>query len=77
MISFQAFTIYKAVPGSPATPAKRTIGRLVTREADPGSAQLLADSLSRGHQGAKFFQKAFVRYSGTSDTTRATEWESG
>src|SRR4051812_41842827 len=69
MIS-SVFTIYKAVPqsGDP----KRTIS-LVTREADAGLARLLADSFPEAIKG-ELFQKAMVRYSGTSDTA-ATEWK--
>ena len=69
MVSSQ-FTIYKAVPES--GDAKRTIS-LITRKADPGLAQLLADSFPEAIKGA-FFQKALTLYSGGSDAA-ATEWK--
>lgn len=69
MVSSQ-FTIYKAVPqsGDP----KRTIC-LVTRKADPGLEQLLAESFPEALKGA-FFQKALTRYSGAPEGD-AIEWK--
>jgi hypothetical protein len=64
------FTIYKAVPtsGDP----KRTIS-LITRKADPGLAQLLADSFPDVIQN-EFFLKALMRYSGA-PSGADTEWK--
>lgn len=69
MVSSQ-FTIFKATPqsGDP----KRTIC-LVTRKADPGLEQLLAESFPEAIKGA-FFQKALARYSGA-PADAATEWK--
>ena len=64
------FTIIKAVPvsGDP----KRVVS-LVTRNEDPGLAQLLNDSFPEALKGV-FFQKALMRYSGAPET-EGTEWK--
>lgn len=63
-MSSSEFTIYKAAPQS--GDAKRTVS-LITRKADPGLAQLLADSFPEVVKG-EVFLKALVRYNGTPDT---------
>jgi hypothetical protein len=69
MVSSQ-FTIYKATPQTGES--KRTI-TLVTRKADPGLEQLLAESFPEAIKGA-FFQKALARYNGAPEDA-ATEWK--
>jgi hypothetical protein len=69
MIS-SGFTIYKAMPVS--GDQKRIIC-LVTRNEDPGLAELLAKSFPEALKGP-FFLKALVRYSGAPEG-EATEWK--
>lgn len=70
VMSSSEFTVYKAIPqsGDP----KRSVS-LITRKADPGLAQLLADSFPQVVKGEPFL-KALVRYSGAPDAATA-EWK--
>ena len=63
-MSSSEFAIYKAIPQS--GDAKRSV-HLITRKADPGLAQLLADSFPEVVKSEPFL-KALVRYNGLPDT---------
>jgi len=69
MIS-SGFTVYKAMP---ASGDQKRIICLVTRNEDPGLAQLLAKSFPEALKGT-FFQKALMRYSGAPED-ESTEWK--
>jgi len=66
-MSSSEFSIYKAIPQS--GDAKRSVS-LIARKADPGLAQLLADSFPEVVKEETFLM-ALLRYSGAPDTAKS------